>query len=568
LNGARRAGAARLDRGAVGAALGPSSRATARGLPAIVALLAAGCGPLAAGCGARSCAAPSGSGPPDAGSALPAVADAGAEATRVASARPAGEVMAPHGQLSYDVRDAETGELIPCKLTLVGTSGTRSPELGRDDLPRQEQGAISYENRIMTLSGQGAIRLPHGTYDVHVSRGPEWELSVQRGVLVRDVGARVVATLRHVLKTEGWLSADFHVHAAPSFDSRVPMMARVYEFAADGVELLVSTDHNIISDYAPLIAELGAGRYLASAMGDEITTSSWGHFGAFPLPRDVHRPGHGAVEAHDRPPRAIFRSVRQQAPEAVLNVHHPRFDQGIGYFTVGELDAKADRAAASGFSFDFDALEVMNGYEGADLRAVERVMNDWFALLRHGHLVTATGNSDTHHLHHNIGGYPRNYVRLTDDRPSAARPGDVARALKQHRSFFTTAPFLEIAVGSAGMGELAPAPGGEARVTVTVQAAPWVDVSSVALYVDGVPARRWSVQPGTAALRLREELVIALPRDGFVVARADGARPLAPVVGDAEHFVVRPFALTNPIFLDVDGDGRYTPAESHGRHAR
>ena len=56
------------------------------------------------------------------------------------------------------------------------------------------------------------------------------------------------------------------------------------------------------------------------------------------------------------------------------------------------------------------------------------LIDDWFALLNHGHMVTATGNSDTHHLDHNIGGYPRNYVRVLEDRPDRLKPFEVARA--------------------------------------------------------------------------------------------------------------------------------------------
>ena len=97
--------------------------------------------------------------------------------------------------------------------------------------------------------------MPHGTYDIHVSRGPEWDVSTVRDVRIAERGAAVDTALRHVVTTPGWLSADFHVHAAASFDSRVPMLARVYEFVSDGVEMIVSTDHNFISNYAPYIAE-------------------------------------------------------------------------------------------------------------------------------------------------------------------------------------------------------------------------------------------------------------------------------------------------------------------------
>ena len=46
--------------------------------------------------------------------------------------------------------------------------------------------------------------------------------------------------------------------------------------------------------------------------------------------------------------------------------------------------------------------------------------------------------------------------------------------------------------------------------------------------------------------------------------RVDGDRPLTPVVGDGKRFTAYPFALTNPVFLDVDGDGKYRAPFPHG----
>ena len=44
------------------------------------------------------------------------------------------------------------------------------------------------------------------------------------------------------------------------------------------------------------------------------------------------------------------------------------------------------------------------------------------SLLDRGHLVTATGNSDTHHLNYNLGGYPRNYVNVATTTRSSSPP--------------------------------------------------------------------------------------------------------------------------------------------------
>ena len=473
--------------------------------------------------------------------------------------------LPPEGGLSFDVRDAKTGEPIPCKLTLVGVDGTRDPEFTRVDVGRQEgDTAIAAFNRIMSLSGVGVAHVPVGTYDVTVSRGPEWEIFTARKVKMTPKGAVVTAKLAHVVDTHEWLSADFHVHAARSPDSRVPMQDRVYEFVADDVQMIVSTDHNVISDYEPFIRELGAGRYLTSAVGDELTTGSWGHFGAFPLPRDLERAGQGAVLVHGRHPADFFKDVRTNAPDAIIDVHHPRIDAEIGYFDLGQFDARSDRAGKPGFSWDFDAGEVMNGYQDPVRRSVDRVVDDWFALLNHDHLVTATGNSDTHHLTFNIGGYPRNYVKLRDDQPDHVDPKAVANALKFHHAFFTTGPFVTLEVNGGTIGDLVPARGGKAHADIKVQAAPWVSVERVTLYVNGLEVKRWPVPTSTEVVRFHEGFDVTTPRDGYVVVRIDGEKSLAPVVGDRKTFTAYPFALTNPVFLDVDGDGKYRAGLPHG----
>ena len=258
--------------------------------------------------------------------------------------------------------------------------------------------------------------------------------------------------------------------------------------------------------------------------------------------------------------------MRRNAPDAVIDVHHPRIDREIGYFNLGQLDSAGDRAGRPGFSFDFDAIEVLNGYQDPERRHIDHLIDDWFNLLNHGHLATATGNSDTHHLDHNIGGYPRNWLRVADDRPSATKPAEIAAALKGHHSFFSTAPFVLLQVDGVGLGGTVDARDGMIRVEIEVRAAPWVSVSQVALFQSGREVKRWAVTRdapapagGKGGARFQATLDLPVTADGWLVARVDGAEPLAPVVGDRVRFDVRPLAVTNPIFLDHDGNGRFDP---------
>jgi hypothetical protein len=84
------------------------------------------------------------------------------------------------GLLSFDVSDAATGLPIPCKLTFVGVEGTPRPVFTHNDIGRPEgELAISAFDRVFSAAGSEEIRVPLGTYDIYVSRGPEWDVSIQ-----------------------------------------------------------------------------------------------------------------------------------------------------------------------------------------------------------------------------------------------------------------------------------------------------------------------------------------------------------------------------------------------------
>jgi len=81
--------------------------------------------------------------------------------------------------------------------------------------------AIAAYNRVFSASGDGAVRVPPGSYDVYVSRGLEWDVAVVRRLKITPE-ARISCPVAPRDQLAGWYSADFHVHAAPSPDSIVP----------------------------------------------------------------------------------------------------------------------------------------------------------------------------------------------------------------------------------------------------------------------------------------------------------------------------------------------------------
>lgn len=244
-------------------------------------------------------------------------------------------------------------------------------------------------------------------YDIYVSRGMEYDLWVKRGVQLR-AGRRVQldAVLHRVVDTADYIATDLHIHSIKSLDSFAPLQGRVLGAAGEGVELMVSSDHNAIADYQPVIVQLGLQDWVGSAVGVELTTLEMGHFNAFPLRYDIGSASHFSFVRHckgDREQRAdgtafdwvlctpqeMFDQMRALglygADATIVQVNHPR-DTIMGYFNqyflnpysaVAETVDPANSPSAGffvypqndetgqfdpeSFSFDFDVLEVFNG---------------------------------------------------------------------------------------------------------------------------------------------------------------------------------------------------------------
>lgn len=450
-------------------------------------------------------------------------------------------LIAPEpGTLRYTVTDS-TGRPLSARWIVTGVPPTKTPSLGPAERA-EGAGNIGY-----TLAGEGRIQLPPGQYRLVFTHGPEfglWESVVTVGP---ELGATVRAELYRVVDTPGWISADFHVHAAPSHDSTISLEDRVVSLVAEGVEIAVPTDHNHVTDYAPLVATLGTSERLATFSGLEVTTTEWGHFNAFPYPVGTPLPLLANIAPQD-----LFAEIRTLSPGAVLQVNHPRMGD-IGYFNRGGLEPATAQASAEGFSFDFDAIEVLNGFELGKDEVVEKNLLEWIALLRAGRRYTALGNSDSHRLSREWVGYPRNYLRVADDRAGRVSSEEIVSALRFGRVLVTNGPFIEARAGGAGPGDVAVTEDDAINVQVSVRAPAWVDITRAEIWVNGERAAVTQVPPPRANLvRLAWQTQVPIAGDSWIIVVVRGDRPLDVVL---PGLGAKPIAFTNPIWIDRGGDG-------------
>jgi carboxypeptidase family protein len=450
--------------------------------------------------------------------------------------------------------EGDDGRAPPVRLTVVALEGSLAPDFG--PIFR----ADGAENVILSPRGVGETPIGAGRYRVIVSRGPEFEI-IERIIQAAPGGAAsLTGRLERSVATRGFISTDVHQHAAPSFDSGVSLDDRALSNAAEGIEVLISTDHNVIVDYRPVIAQRGLGRSVTSIIGTEATTHSVGHFNAFPLRFSAGALRGGMIDPEGLSPRQIFdvlRGLGESTSPPFIQANHPRAG-AIGYFDLMGLDPTTGLARDARFTPDFDGVEVLSFGRGNETRTI---LADWFSLLRRGHRITAVGGSDSHAISIREVGWPRTFVCVDNDDPPHLDARGFIESLRRGCATVSGGPFVVIRSGVVRMGGLVSAHAGRFEISIDVSAASWIPTDQLTIFVDGVQRRVIPLE-SHGIHRYTGTLSLECKSDCFVVALVESDKDLSPVIAKRPDIDPRPLAVTNPIYVDIDGDGAYAPKTS------
>ncbi len=464
---------------------------------------------------------------------------------------------------------------------------------------------------------QGEVRFPAhpGQYRLVVSRGMEWSVwpadTFETGgrliEITADETTEVEAEIARVLDTSGALSADFHVHAISSMDSTTPEEDRVLSFLTEGVDVIVSTDHDHVADYGPAVDALGASDHIVTIVGTEITTSDLGHFNGFPVTRDPNSRDGGALDwgdgsDHALPPSEIFKWIREHPGDQVVQLNHPDVSflalsdvlRGITYGDPAQMRVKApDHDPETGdtglWDDGFSAMELMNG---PDMGRFWGVTRWWLTLIGRGQIQTGTAVTDTHVRYgKNLGGAPRSFVFVDDDKdhPTTFDQAHFVDAINRGEVIGTTGPYIEaVATNHSGqtarIGQTLETQGESVSIQLTLQMPEWITVDRVEMLMN---VEEVITEPGdfdtspiepteTIDVELTEadlevvatgdevhrryrkvvDLEIETDSDAYVVFLVHGSEDMSPVIPLTD---ITPFAFTNPIYLDADGGGYDNP---------
>ena len=448
-------------------------------------------------------------------------------------------------------------EYVPGKVTFIGLDPTPSPyfmpenpmESGRDWEP--------FKNSCYPIEKGTEVELPGGTYLIYASRGPHYTIDQKAVEILKGNQQELAFVIDKVIETDHLISVDTHMHTHFS-DGEVKIAERIKSVIAEGVDIAIASDHNYITDYGPTLNKLGLENYLSVMSGKEVTARGLIHYNTYPL---AHK-DEEAIELLKKDVPSLFKATRSKYPEAIVQVNHPR-DGSLGYFNNFQLDQDTAETALENFDTSFDVLEVVNGPYFYSNNFV--AISDWLNLLNRGYYFPIAGSSDAHGIAKSEPGYFRTYVYYEGERGQGLNEIALINAIKKGHSFVSNGPLVELKIEDKYIpGDSLKVSQGTLNVQIKVQSAPWISVDEVRLIINGERKIVFNVKEERSLLKLKEEIGLTLKKDSYIALEALGKKSLFPVL-QANSWsgllwdTPLPYALTNPIFVDVDGNGKFDP---------
>ena len=480
------------------------------------------------------------------------------------------------GQISFDVRpltkvlseahvdfeiiDDGSNERVPSRITIVNGRGILQEVSPADDSPLAIRPGYVY-----TGNGEAILGLPAGTYTFYATRGFEYGVDTLTATLAPGDHLQHRFTLRREVSTGGWVSSDTHIHTFTwSRHGDATASERVLTIAGEGVELPITTDHNIHVDLKPFAIDQAVNRYFTAVAGNEVTTPA-GHFNIFPVS--------GSVANHrGKDWKTLSQQLGDKKSRAIILNHARDIHLGFRPFDPA-LHIAGAGMRLDGWDFPANAMEVINS--GSQQTDQMQLTHDWFGMLNGGHIITPVGSSDSHDVSRFIVGQARTYIRCNDEDPSAINVREAVKNFLEGNVMVSFGLIAEIEINdSYGPGELVPA-SDEVKIAVKVSGPTWAWAEKVSLYANGKKIREATVVNKKAAGEKWSgvwNLTVPI-HDIYLVAVAEGpgrglpywpiARPFQPTSPEWNPRIV---GLSGAVWLDGDKNEKRNPAVNYAEN--
>jgi hypothetical protein len=487
------------------------------------------------------------------------------------SSKQGGAVTLPLADVSgFEAKvDDDQGNPIPVKATIYAIEGEH-PNFGLSST------RTFVENLVYSVHGRLRCPLDPGKYEIYFSRGPEYSSVKKELDVIANQMSQITVRLDRVVDTTDWVSADLHSHSSPSGDNTSDQYGRVENLLCEHLEFAPCTEHNRISSYAPHLEKMNLSHLMATCTGIELTGSPTpvNHQNSFPLHRHPHTQNGGGPRPSSNPVVQIERlAMWDHASEKLVQMNHPNLHQ-----IYGDLDT--DGVPDKGFRGMLKWTDVVEVHPLATIfedipnnppsvRRMRIPLFQWMQLLNQGHRLPGVINTDSHYNHHGSG-WRRNWIACSTDDPAKISTEEMVHEIEAGHIIMSTGPFLSVkgcsnsSLYSAIPGDDLVATDGKVTLTVSVQCPNWLDVNRVQVFINGRPKEKHNYTRRNspdlfgnvdAVSKFDSNLNLSIDDDAHVIVATIGEGMTMEKVMGRRYGKRAPIAVSNPIFVDVDGNG-------------
>lgn len=266
---------------------------------------------------------------------------------------------------------------------------------------------------------------------------------------------------------------------------------------------------------------------------------------------------------------------RPRGPQGIftLRAFNPAVALGSGVNAWWNATGPLSQGATVG---SFNALELLRaeGFNASNpdpwFTEFKAVRRDWFALLNQqmpNNFTKGLGLSSGLYSLDTPVGLARTYLKLGSAIPTEADLSAVLNALKSGAAVASTGPLLDVSINGTGPGGTVS--GASLNISITFYAPDWVPIDEVRIIVNGQVVQTLDPSTFTPGSDFRQRVTsvpLNLPttKDAWIVVEA--GVPLSQTgpyrAGTPWSKVqkgIYPIAITNPIFVDVNGGGYVPP---------
>lgn len=462
-------------------------------------------------------------------------------------------------------------------------------------------------NTLFPSKFRSVASIPKGQYDVYVTHGPLYlanhvDEDVYDEVHINEFGVEserfrasvssIDASIGKTIEFPGYFSADFGLATAYHEQGLNNPIDTVTFAESEDLDVLFFIDSNKITDTITFLGGKSGllGHFLEKS--DNVEAKDLYDYlvpalaystrsvatEAFPYGKGQFAVlGMTSEERIDNPPllfedpATFYDDARSAFPSSLIMLQTPRgpldsdssFFSAIAamlnlpegqplepdnhYFTMGT-------GSGTGTTWlDFDLLQIL---EGNDYSGYLKTRGDWFALLNAGIFKPITGGSEVGSTANLCVGAVRTFVAVTND---VHRDNDLIEFwenVKAGRMFVTNGPLIEASVNGSGFGQTTTGQSLNA-LQLKVQAAPWIPVDSIRVFVDGTLYSTLEAT-GVGNIQFEGEVDVTLTTGKHWIVIEAGTQLETYVPGSSAGTFSQvyrnhtPIAITNPIFVDVN----------------